>query len=118
MLLSDLRRTGAFATKRCTCMRTRPTPRAKCRAPSLQNPGFHGVGRSRPARGTPAVTEQRAKDFACTVGGVKDDAYVIRDKDGPVDELRVGSRVRTTSALDGSTVSIVTESGSVFRFGQ
>lgn len=52
------------------------------------------------------------------VDGVKDDAYVTRDKDGPVDELRVGSLVRVTSSLDGGTVSIVTENGRVFRFGQ
>ena len=52
------------------------------------------------------------------VDGVKDGAYEIRDKDGPVDELRVGSLIRITSSLDGGTVSIVTESGRVFRFGQ
>ena len=52
------------------------------------------------------------------VDGVKDDAYSIRDKDGSVDGLRVGSLVRVTSALDGDTVSIVTESGRVFRFNQ
>ena len=52
------------------------------------------------------------------VDGVKDDTYSVRDKDGPVDELRIGSLVRITSALDGGTVSIVTESGRVFRFGQ
>ena len=52
------------------------------------------------------------------VDGVKDDAYSVRDKDGPVDELRVGSLVRVTSALDGGTISVVTESGRVFRFGQ
>ena len=52
------------------------------------------------------------------VDGVKDGAYEIRDKDGPVNELRVGSLARVTSALDGGTVSIVTESGRVFRFGQ
>lgn len=52
------------------------------------------------------------------VDGVKDDSYAIRDRDGPVDELRVGSLVRITSALDGGTVSIVTESGRVFRLNQ
>ncbi|MDE0089796.1 MAG: hypothetical protein OXP12_00305 [Thaumarchaeota archaeon] len=52
------------------------------------------------------------------VDGVKDDSYSVRDKDGPVDGLRVGSLVRVTSALDGGTVSIVTESGRVFRFSQ
>ncbi|MCE2498843.1 MAG: hypothetical protein J4F28_07670 [Nitrosopumilaceae archaeon] len=52
------------------------------------------------------------------VDGVKDDAYEIRDRDGPVDELRVGSLVRITSALDGGTVSVVTESGRVFRLNQ
>ena len=52
------------------------------------------------------------------VDGVKDDAYEIRDRDGPVDELRVGSLVRITSALDGGTVSVVTESGRVFRLDQ
>ena len=52
------------------------------------------------------------------VDGVKDGAYEIRDRDGPVDELRVGSLVRITSALDGSTVSVVTESGRVFRLNQ
>lgn len=45
-------------------------------------------------------------------------AYSVRDRDGPVDWLRVGSLVRITSSLDGGTVSIVTESGRVFRFGQ
>ena len=52
------------------------------------------------------------------VDGVKDDTYSVRDRDGPVDWLRVGSLVRITSSLDGGTVSIVTESGRVFRFGQ
>ena len=52
------------------------------------------------------------------VDGARDGAYSVRDKDGPVDELHVGSLVRVTSALDGDTVSIVTESGRVFRFGQ
>ena len=52
------------------------------------------------------------------VDGIADGAYSVRDRDGPVDELRVGSLVRITSALDGGTVSIVTESGRVFRFGQ
>jgi len=52
------------------------------------------------------------------VDGINDGAYEIRDKDGPVDGLRVGSLVRITSSLDGGTVSIVTESGRVFRFGQ
>ena len=52
------------------------------------------------------------------VDGVKDDTYSVRDKDGPVDELRAGSLVRITSSLDGSTVSIVTESGRIFRFNQ
>ncbi len=52
------------------------------------------------------------------VDGVKDDTYSVRDKDGPVDGLRVGSLVRVTSALDGGTISVVTESGRVFRFGQ
>ena len=52
------------------------------------------------------------------VDGTKDDAYEIRDRNGPVDELRVGSLVRITSALDGGTVSVVTESGRVFRFNQ
>ena len=52
------------------------------------------------------------------VDGVADDTYVIRDRDGPVDELRVGSLIRVTSALDGGTISVVTESGRVFRFGQ
>ena len=78
-------------------------PRRRPQQTCPRRAGGHGAG---------------AKDFACTVGGVQDDAYVIRDKDRPVDELRVGSPVRTTSALDDSTVSIVTESGSVFRFGQ
>ena len=50
------------------------------------------------------------------VDGVKDGAYAIRDRDGPVDELRVGSLVRIVSTLDGGTISIVTESGRVFRF--
>ncbi len=52
------------------------------------------------------------------VDGVRDGAYLMRDSDGPVDELRVGSLVRIVSALDGGTVSIVTESGRVFRFNQ
>ena len=52
------------------------------------------------------------------VDGVRDGAYSMRDRDGPVDELRVGSLVRIISTLDGGTVSIVTESGRVFRFGQ
>ena len=52
------------------------------------------------------------------VDGVKDDTYSVRDRDGPVDGLRVGSLVRVTSALDGGTISVVTESGRVFRFGQ
>ncbi|MDE0090121.1 MAG: hypothetical protein OXP12_02035 [Thaumarchaeota archaeon] len=52
------------------------------------------------------------------VDGAADGAYEIRDRDGPVDGLRIGSLVRITSALDGGTVSIVTESGRVFRFGQ
>jgi len=52
------------------------------------------------------------------VDGVKDDSYEIRDRNGPVDELRVGSLVRITSALDGGTVSVVTESGRVFRLNQ
>ena len=52
------------------------------------------------------------------VDSATDDAYSVRDKDGPVDELRVGSLVRITSALDGATVSVVTESGRVFRLGQ
>ena len=52
------------------------------------------------------------------VDGVKDDTYSVRDKDGPVDGLRVGSLVRVTSVLDGGTISVVTESGRVFRFGQ
>ena len=50
------------------------------------------------------------------VDGVKDGAYSMRDRDGLVDELRVGNLVRIVSALDGGTVSIVTESGRVFRF--
>ena len=52
------------------------------------------------------------------VDGVKDDTYSVRDRDGTVDGLRVGSLVRVTSALDGGTISVVTESGRVFRFGQ
>ncbi len=52
------------------------------------------------------------------VDGVRDDSYTARDRDGPVGELRVGSLVRIVSALDGGTVSIVTDSGRVFRFGQ
>ena len=50
------------------------------------------------------------------VDGVRDGAYSMRDRNGPVDELRVGSLVRVVSALDGGTVSIVTESGRVFMF--
>ncbi len=52
------------------------------------------------------------------VDGARDDAYTIRDGDGPADGLRAGSLARVVSALDGGTVSIVTESGRVFRFGQ
>ena len=52
------------------------------------------------------------------VDGTKDDSYTVRDRDGPVDGLSVGSLVRIVSALDGGTISIVTESGRVFRFIQ
>lgn len=52
------------------------------------------------------------------VDGARDDAYTIRDRDGPADGLRAGGLARIVSALDGGTVSIVTESGRVFRFGQ
>lgn len=50
------------------------------------------------------------------VDGVRDGAYEIRGRDGPVSVLHAGSLIRITSALDGGTVSIVTESGRVFRF--